>query len=194
MSFSDRFAIQNPGTKRAHNCFVHKPNVPTPIRKEHRPGRLCHLKHVLNQGLTGPRLNQSRLRDLWLCWKLSCPHVARRRSARVKRPVTARPPQVPAVVLRERAGARSGASAGCASRPPPASCRGGGQGPMERRNDAVIRRGTNGVSTNGVTANFMFFDRGTFGVLPLTYLYLPKSARAYLFPICRNSLLLQRPR
>ena len=28
---------------------------------------------------------------------------------------------------------------------------------------------------------FMFFDRGTFWVLPLTYVYLPKSARAYLF-------------
>ena len=28
----------------------------------------------------------------------------------------------------------------------------------------------------------MFFDRGTFGVLPLTYFYLPKSARVYLFP------------
>ena len=28
----------------------------------------------------------------------------------------------------------------------------------------------------------MFFDRGTFLVLPLTYFYLPKSARAYLFP------------
>ena len=45
------------------------------------------------------------------------------------------------------------------------------------------RKGTNGVSTNGVTANCMFlFDRGTFWVLPLTYFYLPKSARAYLFP------------
>ena len=44
------------------------------------------------------------------------------------------------------------------------------------------RKGTNGVSTNGVTAIFKFFDRGTFWVLPLTYLYLPKSARAYLFP------------
>ena len=41
---------------------------------------------------------------------------------------------------------------------------------------------TNAVSTNGVTANIMFFDRGTFWVLPLTYLYHPKSARAYLFP------------
>ena len=40
----------------------------------------------------------------------------------------------------------------------------------------------NGVSTNGATVNFMFFDRGTFRVLPLTYFYLPKSARAYLFP------------
>ena len=49
------------------------------------------------------------------------------------------------------------------------------------------RKVTSGVSTNGVTANLMFFDRGTFGVLPLTYFYLPKSARAYLFPpICQN--------
>ena len=45
-----------------------------------------------------------------------------------------------------------------------------------------IRKGTNGCSINGVTANFMFFDRGTFWVLPLTYFYIPKSARAYLFP------------
>ena len=45
-----------------------------------------------------------------------------------------------------------------------------------------IRKGANGVSTNGATANFMFFDRGTFWVLPLTCFYLPKSARAYLFP------------
>ena len=28
----------------------------------------------------------------------------------------------------------------------------------------------------------MLFDRGTCWVLPLTYLYLPESARAYLFP------------
>ena len=27
-----------------------------------------------------------------------------------------------------------------------------------------------------------FFDRGAFRVLPLAYFYLPKSARAYLFP------------
>ena len=44
------------------------------------------------------------------------------------------------------------------------------------------RKGTNGVSTNGVTANVMFVDRGTFWVFPLTYFYIPKSARAYLFP------------
>ena len=43
------------------------------------------------------------------------------------------------------------------------------------------RKGTTGVSTNWVTASFMFLDGGTFGALPLTYLYLPKSARAYLF-------------
>ena len=56
------------------------------------------------------------------------------------------------------------------------------------------RKGTNGVSTNEVTANFMFFDRGTFWVLPLTYFDLPKIARAYPFsPICQNSVLLRRP-
>ena len=47
----------------------------------------------------------------------------------------------------------------------------------------VMRQGTDGVSTNGVAVNFMcFFDRGTFGVPPLTYFYLPNSARACLFP------------
>ena len=33
---------------------------------------------------------------------------------------------------------------------------------------AIPRKGTNGVSTNGVTAFLMFFDRGTFWVFPLT--------------------------
>ena len=46
----------------------------------------------------------------------------------------------------------------------------------------AFHKGTNWVSTNGVTASFMLFDRRTFWVLLLTYLYLPKSARAYLFP------------
>ena len=39
------------------------------------------------------------------------------------------------------------------------------------------------VSTNGVTANFMLFDIGTFGVFPLTYVYLPKGARCTVFPL-----------
>ena len=51
--------------------------------------------------------------------------------------------------------------------------------PCEKK---VVRRGATGVSTNGVTANFMFFDRWTFGGLQLTYFYLPKSARMYLLP------------
>ena len=54
----------------------------------------------------------------------------------------------------------------------------------------IYTRGTDGVSTNGVTANLMFFDRGTFWVLPLIYCYLPTSASAYLFPrICQISLI-----
>ena len=57
-----------------------------------------------------------------------------------------------------------------------------------------IRKGTNGVSTNGVTANVMCFDRGTFGVLPLTYCYLPQKCQGIpVCQICLNSLLLQRP-
>ena len=44
-----------------------------------------------------------------------------------------------------------------------------------------IRKGTNGVSTSGVTANLMLLTE-TFWVLPLTFVYFPESARAYLFP------------
>ena len=55
-------------------------------------------------------------------------------------------------------------------------------GPESADATGTHRKGTNGISTNGVTANFKFFDRGTFWVLPLAYFYLPKSARAYLFP------------
>ena len=47
---------------------------------------------------------------------------------------------------------------------------------------ADARKGADGVGTNGVTANFMLFDRGTFGVLPLTYFCIPRSTRVYLFP------------
>ena len=48
-----------------------------------------------------------------------------------------------------------------------------------KRDVFLPRRGTNGIGTNGVTANLLFFDRGAFWVLPLTYFYLPKSARAH---------------
>ena len=51
--------------------------------------------------------------------------------------------------------------------------------PEKRSKD---RKGTNGVSTNGVTANFMFVERGFFWLLTLTYFYILKIARAYLFP------------
>ena len=46
----------------------------------------------------------------------------------------------------------------------------------------LCRKGTNEVSTTGVTVNVMFFDRGTFWALSLAYFYLPKSARAFRFP------------
>ena len=62
---------------------------------------------------------------------------------------------------------------GCSS-PASTSCVVAG-GPID------TRKKTNAFSTNMATAYFMFFDRGTFWVLPLTYFYLPKSARAYLF-------------
>ena len=47
------------------------------------------------------------------------------------------------------------------------------------------RKGTNGVSTNGVFADSIsFFTQGPFGCsrVPLAYFCLPKSARAYFFP------------
>ena len=46
-------------------------------------------------------------------------------------------------------------------------------------------KGTNGVSTNGVTANSTCFDRETFWVLPLTYFYMfifPKVPGHTFFP------------
>ena len=48
--------------------------------------------------------------------------------------------------------------------------------------EILIGKVQNGVSAHGFTANFVFFDRGTFWVLPLTYSYLPKSARCTFFP------------
>ena len=57
-----------------------------------------------------------------------------------------------------------------------------------------FRKGTNGVSTNGVTANFMLFDRGTFWVLPLNLRLSSQKCQGVPFsPICEKSLLLQRP-
>ena len=56
------------------------------------------------------------------------------------------------------------------------------QNDSDEADPRMRRKGANGVRANGATANFMFFDRGTLWVLPLTYFYLPKSARAYLFP------------
>ena len=53
--------------------------------------------------------------------------------------------------------------------------------------DACKGNRKGGVSTDGVTASFRFFDGGTFWVLPLTYLYLPRSARAYLSPQSVNT-------
>ena len=41
---------------------------------------------------------------------------------------------------------------------------------------------SNGVGTNGVTANCMVSDRGFLVALPSAYFCLPESARAYLFP------------
>ena len=49
------------------------------------------------------------------------------------------------------------------------------------------RKGTNGVSSNGATANFMIFDRGTFCVLPLAYLLSSQKCQGIPFsPICQN--------
>ena len=65
-----------------------------------------------------------------------------------------------------------------------------GRGRAAIKKVRVGRKGTNGVGTKEVTADFCFFDSGTFWVLPLTCLYLPKSARAYLFPDVSNILTL----
>ena len=56
------------------------------------------------------------------------------------------------------------------------------------------RKGTNGVSTNGVTAVFMCFDRRCLLVLALNLLLgFPKCQGVPVSTICQNSLLLQRP-
>ena len=45
-----------------------------------------------------------------------------------------------------------------------------------------LGKGQMGSALMGSLQMFMFSDRRTFWVLPLTYFYLPKSARAYFFP------------
>ena len=48
-------------------------------------------------------------------------------------------------------------------------------------------KGTNGVSANGFTANFVFFDSLFLGT-PVNYFYLPKSTSAYFFPNLTKSI------
>ena len=57
-----------------------------------------------------------------------------------------------------------------------------------------VRKGTNGVSTNGVTADLMFFDRGFFGYSRSPTFIFPKVPGRTFFPHLSNCLLLQRPR
>ena len=69
----------------------------------------------------------------------------------------------------------------------------GGAPPSDATPDGS-RKGTNRVGTNGVTANLMFFDRGTFWVPSLTF-YLP-NVPGYTFSPNRSKLIqdfLQRP-
>ena len=47
---------------------------------------------------------------------------------------------------------------------------------------AAIGKGQMGSALMGSLQMSVFFDRGTCWVLLLTYVYLPKRARAYLFP------------
>ena len=55
----------------------------------------------------------------------------------------------------------------------------------------IPRKGTNGVSTNGVTANLSFlFDRGTSWDTPVNLLSSSQKCQGVPFsPICRKSLL-----
>ena len=45
----------------------------------------------------------------------------------------------------------------------------------------LSQRGTNGVSTSGVTANLMLFDRGTFWGTPVSLLLSPQKCQGVLF-------------
>ena len=48
------------------------------------------------------------------------------------------------------------------------------------------RKGTNGVSTNGVTANFMFLTEGLFGYSVNLLVYSQKCQGVHVSPICQN--------
>ena len=52
-----------------------------------------------------------------------------------------------------------------------------------------LRKGTDGVSTNGVTENAMFFGGGTFWVLPLIYVIFPKVPGRTFFPNLSNFII-----
>ena len=68
------------------------------------------------------------------------------------------------------------------------------QGNSRRKaREGVARKRTDGVGTNGVSANFMFFYSGTFWTLINLLLYSQKCQGTFCPPICRNGLLLQRP-
>ena len=56
-----------------------------------------------------------------------------------------------------------------------------------------VQKGTNGVSTDGVTASFMCFDRDFLGTPVNLLLYSQKCQGTPFYTICQNSLLLQRP-
>ena len=55
----------------------------------------------------------------------------------------------------------------------------------------VSRKGTNGVGTDGVTENCMFFDRGTFWVLTFNLRLSSQKCQGVPFsPICQKIFLL----
>ena len=51
-----------------------------------------------------------------------------------------------------------------------------------------LEKGTNGVSTNGVTANFVFFGRDLLGIPASLLLFAQKCQGGPLSPICQNPI------
>ena len=60
-------------------------------------------------------------------------------------------------------------------------------------NSEHLRKGPNGVNTNGVTAKFMFFDRDFLGTPVNLLLSSQKCQGVPFFQTCQHTLLLQRP-